>query len=237
MAGFLGFARLPFFSLTLRKPNRVPDRLMPFGEVRSIYRTYRNAAWAASVGLAVVAPLAAAGWCMWYREVGRSRIEVVTVTVGDDGLPHGVTYGVAQGNPRADEIKTALLEFVYNFRRVGVDASMTHDIHAPLASFLSDAAYAKLNAYTTANPYSKLIDAHMVRYVRDRQVWQVPGSDWEYEVQWTEYVKDRYGNGKTPPKRVNARFSIDPEASCDVRQRMVNPNCVVIKDLDWKNME
>jgi type IV secretion system protein VirB5 len=162
-----------------------------------------------------------------------SQVKLVPYIVEVDRLGTAVSAGFPQQIEYADArvVRATLGNFVSNFRSVTPDAVVQKGYIDRTYAMLrtSDPATEKINGWFRSNsPFEKARAATVAVEVNNI----VPLSNQSYQVDWTEYERDRKGK-ETGVRRFRAIATVVLTPPQDEAVIRLNPIGLYIRDLDW----
>ena len=162
-----------------------------------------------------------------------SQVKLVPYIVEVDRLGTAVNAGFPQQIEYADArvVRATLGNFMSNFRSVTPDAVVQKGYIDRTYAMLrtSDPATEKINGWFRSNsPFEKARAATVAVEVNNI----VPLSNQSYQVDWTEYERDRKGK-ETGVRRFRAVATVVLTPPQDEAVIRLNPIGLYIRDLDW----
>lgn len=162
-----------------------------------------------------------------------SQVKLVPYIVEVDRLGTAVNAGFPQQIEYADArvVRATLGNFISNFRSVTPDAVVQKGYIDRTYAMLrtSDPATEKINGWFRSNsPFEKARAATVAVEVNNI----VPLSNQSYQVDWTEYERDRKGK-ETGVRRFRAVATVVLTPPQDEAVIRLNPIGLYIRDLDW----
>jgi len=162
-----------------------------------------------------------------------SQVKLVPYVVEVDRLGTAVNAGFPQQIEYADArvVRATLGNFISNFRSVTPDAVVQKGYIDRTYAMLrtSDPATEKINGWFRSNsPFEKARAATVAVEVNNI----VPLSNQSYQVDWTEYERDRKGK-ETGVRRFRAVATVVLTPPQDEAVIRLNPIGLYIRDLDW----
>ena len=162
-----------------------------------------------------------------------TQVKLVPYIVEVDKLGSAVSAGFPQQIEYADPrvVRATLGDFVANFRSVTPDAVVQKGYIDRTYALLrtSDPATEKVNGWFRANsPFEKARTGTIAIEVNNI----VPLSNQSYQIDWTEYERDRKGK-ETAVRRFRAVATVTLTAPQDEAVIRLNPIGLYIRDLDW----
>lgn len=162
-----------------------------------------------------------------------TQVKLVPYIVEVDKLGSAVSAGFPQQIEYADPrvVRATLGDFVTNFRSVTPDAVVQKGYIDRTYALLrtSDPATEKINNWFRSNsPFEKARTATVAVEVNNI----VPLSNQSYEIDWTEYERDRKGK-ETAVRRFRAVATVALTPPQDEAVIRLNPIGLYIRDLDW----
>lgn len=162
-----------------------------------------------------------------------SQVRLVPYIVEVDRLGTAVNAGFPQQIEYADArvVRATLGNFMSNFRSVTPDAVVQKGYIDRTYAMLrtSDPATEKINGWFRSNsPFDKARAATVAVEVNNI----VPLSNQSYQVDWTEYERDRKGK-ETGVRRFRAVATVVLTPPQDEAVIRLNPIGLYIRDLDW----
>lgn len=162
-----------------------------------------------------------------------SQVKLVPYIVEVDRLGTAVNAGFPQQIEYADArvVRATLGNFVSNFRSVTPDAVVQKGYIDRTYAMLrtSDPATEKVNGWFRSNsPFEKARAATIAVEVNNI----VPLSNQSYQIDWTEYERDRKGK-ETGVRRFRAVATVVLTPPQDEAVIRLNPIGLYIRDLDW----
>lgn len=162
-----------------------------------------------------------------------TQVKLVPYIVEVDKLGSAVSAGFPQQIEYADPrvVRATLGDFVTNFRSVTPDAVVQKRYIDRTYALLrtSDPATEKVNGWFRANsPFEKARTATVAVEVNNI----VPLSNQSYQIDWTEYERDRKGK-ETAVRRFRAVATVTLTPPQDEAVIRLNAIGLYIRDLDW----
>lgn len=162
-----------------------------------------------------------------------SQVKLVPYIVEVDRLGTAVNAGFPQQIEYADArvVRATLGNFMSNFRSVTPDAVVQKGYIDRTYAMLrtSDPATEKINGWFRSNsPFEKARAATVAVEVNNI----VPLSNQSYQIDWTEYERDRKGK-ETGVRRFRAVATVVLTPPQDEAVIRLNPIGLYIRDLDW----
>lgn len=162
-----------------------------------------------------------------------SQVKLVPYLVEVDRLGTAVNAGFPQQIEYADArvVRATLGNFVSNFRSVTPDAVVQKGYIDRTYALLrtSDPATEKINGWFRSNsPFEKARTSTVAVEVNNI----VPLSNQSYQIDWTEYERDRKGK-ETAVRRFRAVATVVLTPPQDEAVIRLNPIGLYIRDLDW----
>lgn len=162
-----------------------------------------------------------------------TQVKLVPYLVEVDRLGTAVNAGFPQQIEYADArvVRATLGNFISNFRSVTPDAVVQKGYIDRTYAMLrtSDPATEKINGWFRSNsPFEKARAATVAVEVNNI----VPLSNQSYQVDWTEYERDRKGK-ETGVRRFRAVATVVLTPPQDEAVIRLNPIGLYIRDLDW----
>lgn len=162
-----------------------------------------------------------------------TQVKLVPYIVEVDKLGSAVSAGFPQQIEYADPrvVRATLGDFVSNFRSVTPDAVVQKGYIDRTYALLrtSDPATDKINNWFRSNsPFEKARTATVAVEVNNI----VPLSNQSYQIDWTEYERDRKGK-ETAVRRFRAVVTVTLTAPQDEAVIRLNPIGLYIRDIDW----
>ena len=162
-----------------------------------------------------------------------SQVKLVPYIVEVDRLGTAVNAGFPQQIEYADArvVRATLGNFISNFRSVTPDAVVQKGYIDRTYAMLrtSDPATEKINGWFRSNsPFEKARAATVAVEVNNI----VPLSNQSYQIDWTEYERDRKGK-ETGVRRFRAVATVVLTPPQDEAVIRLNPIGLYIRDLDW----
>ncbi|MBA8907998.1 conjugal transfer protein TrbF [Aminobacter ciceronei] len=162
-----------------------------------------------------------------------SQVKLVPYIVEVDRLGTAVSAGFPQQIEYADArvVRATLGNFMSNFRGVTPDAVVQKGYIDRTYALLrtSDPATEKINGWFRSNsPFEKARGATVAVEVNNI----VPLSNQSYQIDWTEYERDRKGK-ETGVRRFRAVATVVLTPPQDEAVIRLNPIGLYIRDLDW----
>ncbi len=162
-----------------------------------------------------------------------TQVKLVPYIVEVDKLGSAVSAGFPQQIEYADPrvVRATLGDFVSNFRSVTPDAVVQKGYIDRTYALLrtSDPATEKINNWFRSNsPFEKARTATVAVEVNNI----VPLSNQSYQIDWTEYERDRKGK-ETAVRRFRAVATVALTPPQDEAVIRLNPIGLYIRDLDW----
>lgn len=162
-----------------------------------------------------------------------SQVKLVPYIVEVDRLGTAVNAGFPQQIEYADArvVRATLGNFMSNFRSVTPDAVVQKGYIDRTYALLrtSDPATEKINGWFRSNsPFEKARAATVAVEVNNI----VPLSNQSYQIDWTEYERDRKGK-ETGVRRFRAVATVALTPPQDEAVIRLNPIGLYIRDLDW----
>lgn len=162
-----------------------------------------------------------------------SQVKLVPYIVEVDRLGSAVNAGFPQQIEYADArvVRATLGNFMSNFRSVTPDAVVQKGYIDRTYALLrtSDPATEKVNGWFRSNsPFEKARAATVAVEVNNI----VPLSNQSYQIDWTEYERDRKGK-ETGVRRFRAVATVVLTPPQDEAVIRLNPIGLYIRDLDW----
>ncbi|RWK66577.1 conjugal transfer protein TrbF [Mesorhizobium sp.] len=162
-----------------------------------------------------------------------TQVKLVPYIVEVDRLGTAVTAGFAQQIEYADPrvVRATLGNFVSNFRSVTPDAVVQKQYIDRTYALLrtSDPATEKINAWFRGNsPFEKAKTATIAVEVNN----VVPLSNQSYQVDWTEYERDRKGK-ETAVRRFRGIATVTLTPPQDEGVIRLNPIGLYLRDFEW----
>jgi type IV secretion system protein VirB5 len=162
-----------------------------------------------------------------------ARSHVVPFVVLVDSLGRSVASGIAdQTQPSDDRLKRAsIFNWMENLRLVTTDGvaqrKAINHVYSQIAS--GSAAQTFISEFYRNDPPFKRAQTTTVS-VEVKSV--LPTSDRSYEVEWTETVRDLYGN-VTATDSWKGSLSIAVNPPKDEREARINPLGIYVTDVSW----
>ena len=162
-----------------------------------------------------------------------TQVKLVPYIVEVDKLGSAVSAGFPQQIEYADPrvVRATLGDFVTNFRSVTPDAVVQKGYIDRTYAMLrtSDPATEKVNGWFRANsPFEKARTGTVAIEVNNI----VPLSNQSYQIDWTEFERDRKGN-ETATRRFRGIATVTLTPPQDEASIRLNPIGLYIRDLDW----
>ena len=162
-----------------------------------------------------------------------TQVKLVPYIVEVDKLGSAVSAGFPQQIEYADPrvVRATLGDFLSNFRSVTPDAVVQKGYIDRTYALLrtSDPATEKVNNWFRSNsPFEKARAATVAVEVNNI----VPLSNQSYQIDWTEYERDRKGK-ETAVRRFRAVATVVLTPPQDEAVIRLNPIGLYIRDLDW----
>lgn len=162
-----------------------------------------------------------------------SQVKLVPYIVEVDRLGTAVNAGFPQQIEYADArvVRATLGNFISNFRSVTPDAVVQKGYIDRTYAMLrtSDPATEKINGWFRSNsPFEKARAATVAVEVNNI----VPLSNQSYQIDWTEYERDRKGK-ETGVRRFRAVATVVLTPPQDEAVIRLNPIGLYVRDLDW----
>jgi type IV secretion system protein VirB5 len=162
-----------------------------------------------------------------------TQVKLVPYIVEVDKLGSAVSAGFPQQIEYADPrvVRATLGDFVTNFRSVTPDAVVQKGYIDRTYALLrtADPAAEKVNGWFRANsPFEKARTATVAIEVNNI----VPLSNQSYQIDWTEYERDRKGK-ETAVRRFRAVATVTLNPPQDEAVIRLNPIGLYIRDIDW----
>lgn len=162
-----------------------------------------------------------------------TQVKLVPYLVEVDRLGTAVNAGFPQQIEYADArvVRATLGNFISNFRSVTPDAVVQKGYIDRTYAMLrtSDPATEKINGWFRSNsPFEKARAATVAVEVNNI----VPLSNQSYQIDWTEYERDRKGK-ETGVRRFRAVATVVLTPPQDEAVIRLNPIGLYIRDLDW----
>lgn len=162
-----------------------------------------------------------------------TQVKLVPYIVEVDRLGITVTAGFPQQIEYADPrvVRATLGTFVSNFRSVTPDAVVQKQYIDRTYALLrtSDPATEKINAWFRGNsPFEKAKTATVAVQVNN----VVPLSNQSYQIDWTEYERDRKGK-ETAVRRFRGIATVTLTPPQDEGVIRLNPIGLYLRDFDW----
>ncbi|MQB46274.1 conjugal transfer protein TrbF [Rhizobium sp. ICMP 5592] len=196
------------------------------------YGSYVKAAAAWRVVGIVGMLMAVIGFC--YALFQSTQVKLVPYIVEVDKLGTAVNAGFPQQIEYADPrvVRATLGSFVSNFRSVTPDAVVQKQYidrtYALLRTF--DPATEKINAWFRSNsPFDKARGATVAIEVNNI----VALSNQSYQIDWTEFERDRKGSEVGQPHRFRGIATVTLTPPQDEGVIRLNPIGLYLRDFDW----
>jgi type IV secretion system protein VirB5 len=162
-----------------------------------------------------------------------TQVKLVPYIVEVDRLGTAVTAGFPQQIEYADPrvVRATLGTFVSNFRSVTPDAVVQKQYIDRTYALLrtSDPATEKINAWFRGNsPFEKAKTATVAIEVNN----VVPLSNQSYQIDWTEYERDRKGK-ETAVRRFRGIATVTLTPPQDEGVIRLNPIGLYLRDFEW----
>jgi type IV secretion system protein VirB5 len=195
------------------------------------YGSYIRAAsvWRAVALLSLLLACIGVGYSLYLS----TQVRLVPFIVEVDRLGNTVSGGFPQQIEYADErvIRASLAAFVSSFRSVTPDAVVQKQYIDRTYALLrtNDPSTQKLNAWFRGNsPFERAVNATVAVEVNN----VVALSNQSYQIDWTEYERDRAGKELAARRfRGIATVAITPPQ--DEATIRLNPIGLYVKDFDW----
>lgn len=162
-----------------------------------------------------------------------SQVKLVPYIIEVDKLGNAVNAGFPQQIEYADArvVRATLGNFITTFRSITPDAVVQKQYIDRTYALLrtSDPSTEKINSWFRANsPFEKAKSATVAIEVNNI----VALSNQTYQIDWTEYERDRKGK-ETGTRRFRAIATVALTAPQDEATIRLNPIGLYVRDLDW----
>ncbi|MDP9838594.1 type IV secretion system protein VirB5 [Neorhizobium huautlense] len=162
-----------------------------------------------------------------------TQVKLVPYIVEVDKLGNAVTAGVPQQIEYADArvVRSTLGNFVASFRSITPDAVVQKQYVDRTYALLraSDPATQKINAWFRSNsPFERAKNATVA--IEATNI--VALSNQTYQIDWTEYERDRKGK-ETGTRRFRGIATVTLTAPQDEATIRLNPIGLYVQDFDW----
>lgn len=195
------------------------------------YGSYIRAAsvWRAVALISLLLACIGVGYSLYLS----TQVKLVPYIVEVDRLGNTVSAGFPQQIEYADVrvIRATLAGFVSSFRSVTPDAVVQKQYIDRTYALLrtSDPSTQKLNAWFRGNsPFEKAVNATVGVEVNN----VVALSNQSYQIDWTEYERDRAGK-EIAARRFRGIATVAITAPQDEATIRLNPIGLYVKDFDW----
>lgn len=162
-----------------------------------------------------------------------TQVKLVPYIVEVDKLGASVTGGFPQQIEYADArvVRAALANFITSFRSITPDAVVQKQYIDRTYALLriSDPSTQKINAWFRGNsPFAKAKSSTVAIEVNNI----VALSNQTYQIDWTEYERDRKGK-ETANRRFRGIATVTLTAPLDETTIRLNPIGLYVRDFDW----
>ncbi|MCB5204743.1 conjugal transfer protein TrbF [Neorhizobium sp. T786] len=162
-----------------------------------------------------------------------TQVKLVPYIVEVDKLGASVTGGFPQQIEYADArvVRAALANFITSFRSITPDAVVQKQYIDRTYALLriSDPSTQKINAWFRGNsPFEKAKSSTVAIEVNNI----VALSNQTYQIDWTEYERDRKGK-ETATRRFRGIATVTLTAPLDETTIRLNPIGLYVRDFDW----